>query len=597
MFSFLPFKKTVLGIDIADRTVEVVQLSEGNALGINSEKSKKILSIERKGRVKLDSGIVERGRIKDPGRLRKSLADLLVQNKIDLKKQEAVIFGLPGSQSYTYGFKVERREDGDYKSKVADELSAAVPLKELETVSAFTIMKEDGKNADLLAVAAQIDVVEEWQKFFTDLGVPQVKIGSEILASFYGLLLPDETLPVAVADIGSVSTSLGFFDKEGMKLFFSFNFGGDNLTKVISEKTKLNEAEAEKEKEKMGLNSRNPEAVAALRAGLEELVGEIKNALDYAEKQKGIKIKSLLIVGGSSQLVGLIDFLQKKIGVETAQGVTPLIKKEQEIAFLEAAGLARAGLDKSLSNKFPVFSIEKSQLAKTETTEDNKSEKDNSDNSSNDGDNKEQEKEMADRLKSQKRILIAIVALGIVAFGLAFWYRIEEQNKLRMEKAEREFNLSVVKSFIVSVPIAVDKSKYENERVRGRLLTDNFEMRAEVDEAVAFSFVKMGKELVAGEKLWETPADAFYSANSDDPKADNKVKKYTIIWIAYNEKDANRLLTEKTEKVLKDTGVKYALNNIKKQEIKLTGEEGLYSLTAEVVMSLDREVGVVNMIP
>jgi Tfp pilus assembly PilM family ATPase len=595
MFSF--FKKTILGIDIADRSIEIVQLNEGISIG-GSKKSNKIFSIERKGRMKLDSGTVERGRIKDSNKLKKALTDLLDQNKINLKKQEAVIFGLPGSQTYTHAFKVEKREDGDYKSRVADELFAVVPLRELDMTFAFTVMKEDEKNADLLAVAAPIGVVEEWQKFFAVLGVPQIKIGSEILASFYGLLLAEEALPVAVADIGSVSTSLGFFDAEGMKSYFSFNFGGDHLTKIISEKTKMAEVEAEKEKEKLGMSNPNPEVVAALSAGLEKLAAEIKNALDYTEKQKGIKIKSLLVVGGSSQLVGLMDFLQKNIvGTEVVQGTTPLIKKEHEIAFLEAAGLARAGFDKGLSGKFPIFSIEKSQLEKSETDENDKLETDGGEGLSNDGGGKDQEREIANNLARQKKILIGIVVLGVIAFGAAFWYRMEEQSRLQAEKAQREVNLSVVQSFIVSVPIAVEKSEYESGRVQGRLLTDSFEMRAEESEAVSFSFVKMSKELAAEEKMWDTPADAFYSASSDDPKADTKVKKYTIIWIAYNDKEANALLTGKVDNVLKDTGVRYALNNIKKQEVKLTEEKNIYSLTAEVAMSMEKEVGVIKIIP
>ena len=57
---------------------------------------------------------------------------------------------------------------------------------------------------------------------------------------------------------------------------------------------------------------------STLSSVLENLITEIQNSIDYWRfTQKGPEIKELLLVGGSSKLVGLKDFFAEKLRVET----------------------------------------------------------------------------------------------------------------------------------------------------------------------------------------------------------------------------------------------------------------------------------------
>ena len=94
------FTKRAIGLDIADHTIEIVELQK------NFGKVK----VRGLGRVKLKTDVVERGRIKDKEKLTQAIRDAASQAKPNKIIGKKIVFGLPECQVYTHIFSLSITE-------------------------------------------------------------------------------------------------------------------------------------------------------------------------------------------------------------------------------------------------------------------------------------------------------------------------------------------------------------------------------------------------------------------------------------------------------------------------------------------------------
>src|SRR3972149_4339167 len=94
------FRKTSVGIDIADHTIEVVEL-------IKRKGKIEVLNINR---INLPLGVVSHGRIKDEEKLSLAVSEVLSKAKPKPIFANRVFLGLPENQVYTHIFSIQ---DGD----------------------------------------------------------------------------------------------------------------------------------------------------------------------------------------------------------------------------------------------------------------------------------------------------------------------------------------------------------------------------------------------------------------------------------------------------------------------------------------------------
>jgi Tfp pilus assembly PilM family ATPase len=216
------FEKKSVGLDIADHTIEVVELG----------RDKKIHGM---GRVSLAAGIVERGKIKDAEKLSEAVKKLLGKTNITTKK---IVFGLPESQVYTVFLSAE------------DDIAKHVPLKKDNIVYSAP-------------VACSKEVLKEWQQFFKKLGI-DVIFDAEPLAIIRGLFpkLPKE--PVCIVDLGFATTAVMIVDNKGLRHSFSMKTAGNTLTKEIAKTLNISEENAEERKKQVGLSEPNARIFAPL---------------------------------------------------------------------------------------------------------------------------------------------------------------------------------------------------------------------------------------------------------------------------------------------------------------------------------------------
>src|SRR3989344_1987252 len=335
-----------VGIDIADRSVEVAELClrAGN------------VRITALGRVALPAGVVERGVIKDRPALASAVREVFRgaetvsgrrKRKTSGMAPQRIVFGLPDSQVYIYSFSRPWSEI----PKGSDALGALVltaarehiPLEESDLLISYKILQRTDTGLDFLVAGVSRRLIDNWQDFFTEVGL-KPGFDLETIATFRGIFPESVERPIMVIDCGAVATTLAVFDRGGLRYSRTLPQGGEALTQAMITSLKIDREVAEEKKREVGILDVESQIFTILLRELAPVKDEIKTTIDYYERWSGQKIQALLLTGGGSQLRGLVDYFRSNLELPTGVARSPFVK--QPIVYLEAIGLALGGLGK-----------------------------------------------------------------------------------------------------------------------------------------------------------------------------------------------------------------------------------------------------------
>lgn len=445
--STMLFKKRSIGLDIADHTIEVVELlkSSGKIKLVNS------------ARVQLESGVVERGRIKNAEKLSAVIKKLFSDAKPQVIRLKELVFSLPESQVYTHTFSLQGKKFKDHEldSLVLKEIQTNIPLEEKDTLFSYKILSQVDGNTEILSVSTSREVVLEWKSFFKKLDIEVEFFDIENLAIFRDLFkkIPDK--PVCVVDIGAVTTNISIFDNGYLHYSYSINMAGVAFTKEIANTLQIDDQEAEKRKVEISSIQGDKDIPSILSKNFGIIVQEIKISINYFKEKFGEEVGEVVLVGGSSQLKGLVDYLANQLNLSVHLGESKLFLDKLPLFYIEAVGLALKGLmSKKEFDKDPVISIpdiklpklSKSaklpKLDKPEKIDDKKSE-------TGDLNSVDQVENSTDKTHSRSLMLFIILIIGVILIVLAFWYRSYDQAK-RLEKVKYTmFDIDIVNNLTI----------------------------------------------------------------------------------------------------------------------------------------------------
>jgi len=342
-FNFL-FSRSV-GVDIADRSIEVVELAKrgGGA------------HITALGRVSLAPEVVERGVIKNRPALAAALREALRGAETAAGKRgkssgisaRQITFGLPDSQVYIHSFSrswsAVPKGDEALGALVLTEAREHIPLEEADLLLSYKVLQRTDTGLDLLIAATSRRLVDDWYRFFAELGLV-AEFDLETIATFRGIFPESVERPVMIINCGAVATILAVFDRGGLRYSRTLPKGGEALTDALVSALKVDRDVAEEKKHEIGILDPESQIFTILLRELAPLKDEIKATIDYYERWSGQKIHGLLLTGGGSQLRGLPDYLRSNLELPAGVARSPFVK--QPIVYLGAIGLALGGLGK-----------------------------------------------------------------------------------------------------------------------------------------------------------------------------------------------------------------------------------------------------------
>ena len=225
-----------------------------------------------------------------------------------------------------------------------------------------------GESSSTLTVSAKVQtlpsvLVDNYQSVLMSGGmVSRRNVVSSLAATELINSYPNMPHSYILVDIGSSTTTVSFVGNGALYGSTYFNWGGDNITEKIIERFNINEADAEKYKIMYGIDYSemnfkapicttedgngqevhhyNDELNEIIKGELEIFVEQLKEAIDQvvASHDKSYRSFPMLLVGGGSELNGLVQYITPKVLSETVQVVRPKTLGARNATFFNCLG-------------------------------------------------------------------------------------------------------------------------------------------------------------------------------------------------------------------------------------------------------------------
>jgi len=340
-------RKDCLGLDIGASSVKIVQLRKKKNLT-------KLVGYQSRA---LPENLIIEGIISDHEAMTKLVKEMMAETKEGKFTAEKVIASIPDTNVFTRVLELPELTEKEMKEAIYFEADQSIPMAITDLVIDYQILgpsptKE--KTNDVLMVAAPLAIVNSYIQLFEILGFQPEAIETSLTAVVRALVSNKEKGEVIiVADIGAKKTNLGIYD-DTLRFSDSVDFGGEMLTEAIVKGLKTDITDAEKMKKDLGLH--DAKVKAEIMPQIENLKGEIIKVIRYHDERAGEKRKigKIVLCGGSSNVVGLTEYLANELKLEVKVGnpwvnidtypIKP-VPKSESAAYTNAIGLSLRSLE------------------------------------------------------------------------------------------------------------------------------------------------------------------------------------------------------------------------------------------------------------
>ena len=226
-----------------------------------------------------------------------------------------------------------------------------------------------GESSSTLTVSAKVQtlpsvLVDNYQSVLMSGGmVSRRNVIASLAATELINSYPNMPQSYILVDIGSSVTTVSFVGNNALYGSTFFNWGGDNITEKIIESFNINEADAEKYKIMYGIDNRemnfkapicttddgtghevhhmNDELNAIIKGELDIFINYLKEAVNEVVSQHDKTYSSfpMLLVGGGSELNGLVNYITPKVMSETVQVVSSKTLGARNPTFFNCLGM------------------------------------------------------------------------------------------------------------------------------------------------------------------------------------------------------------------------------------------------------------------
>jgi len=341
-------KQSVIGIDISDYSIEVLQLNE----------KREVLTY---GRLILEEDIIHNGKILEKEKLVAKLEEVLRGTKptpsYSAHSTSGVILSLPESKTFIHLFKIPKDLTGqELKQAVYKEALKIIPVDQEKIYWDFQVLSPDKDYQRVLYTGTLKEIVSEYIDVLSQLDLKPIAFDLET-ASLARALIKQSKVPMMIIDIGARTTLLGIFDSKGvLNLSITIPIAGNHFTKAVADTLKIKNDKAEKLKRTFGFSEKktSKKISSILKASFQKVLKEIEDTIHYYEESSGESIEEIILAGGSALLPEIDHYLasnlKKKVSVgNPLKKISPSTafkagKKNPPILFANVIGLALRGI-------------------------------------------------------------------------------------------------------------------------------------------------------------------------------------------------------------------------------------------------------------
>ena len=289
------------GLDISDETIKFLELKN----------TREGLRVGRHGERSIPPGIIEAGKIQNP----KKMEEILLA----LKKEEgvrSVRVSLPEEQVYLFKLRLEKLGLENIRESIELSLEEHVPLQASEAIFDYEFLGQDAQSIEVQVATIPKNVIENYLAIFENSGILVQSFELEAQAIARAVVKKGDLETYMIVDFGEKRTGI-FIVSRGVVMFTStLDVGGVMLNDMISKNFNISSAEAEKMKRNYGLqrNTPNKELFSVLLNSVSILRDELVKHFLYwhthndEEGRNNPPIKKIILCGGDSNLIGLVDY-------------------------------------------------------------------------------------------------------------------------------------------------------------------------------------------------------------------------------------------------------------------------------------------------
>lgn len=213
--------------------------------------------------------------------------------------------------------------------------------------------KKDLFKFRVLLIAVPKEVIDKYLRIANRLNLKLLALELESF-SYIRALVGNDKSTACILDLGARSTSFTIVDKGLIQMSHSLDIAGSELTRALAHGMGIDFQRAEMYKKQRGLNHQELEAGGEAKeiilTLIDKIVFEIERMISVYQTKTKRKVTKLILGGGSGSLIGLNDYLEKKLNIEIIMGnpwvkvsyppILESILKEIAPRFAVAIGLA-----------------------------------------------------------------------------------------------------------------------------------------------------------------------------------------------------------------------------------------------------------------
>ena len=310
----------VVGLDIGTSAVRAAELDVSSSRPV-------LLTY---GQVGLPPGSIVDGEIQDGAAVTEALRRLWANGHFS---SSSVIVGIAGLRAITREIDLPFVPDNEVDSAVRFQSEEVIPFPPELTILSSQVLTdytspEGDKMRRVLVAAAHADLVNGVIETVDKAGL--TVSGVDLISSALVRAIGDRDQtdqPEAIVSVGAGLTVVVVHQQGRPQFVRTIGSGGNSTTAAISAALDVPAYDAEGLKRRIGEdNTQLQSAERAAQSSMVELVGEIKNSIQYFASLPGrAPVSKVLVTGGGSALHGLVSMLEAQTGLSVLT-VSPLAR-------------------------------------------------------------------------------------------------------------------------------------------------------------------------------------------------------------------------------------------------------------------------------
>ena len=210
-------------------------------------------------------------------------------------------------------WKVLEKPTSSSAAKKGDEVKSQPPGKGGDAE------QEVKEGHEVLLTAAPRKLVKRYVDIFKAAELNILSLETESFAFIRALLDKSESAPLLILDIGAVATDIIIVERQIPVIIRTVEVGGASITETIEQTLGISKERAEQFKRDVGIySSGSGDEHRSIMQLMESIFVPVVNEINYSldlYKGRNQTIEKFILSGGSSYLLGLVDFLKERFHI------------------------------------------------------------------------------------------------------------------------------------------------------------------------------------------------------------------------------------------------------------------------------------------